>query len=275
MRSLICYAAGGLGNRIFPLASAIEYAKVSNRKLYLYWPRDIRCDGDFKDLYDENISLVDDSFLHNLNDQETRYYIKDPASASNDLSLYGRGFLSSKPSHHREIRQDPSANNIQNLLVCSNHFLNEVPREVSEDRVRKLLIKPHIKDSVEVISKKLELGKHVVGMHLRGTDFPAPGGWEQCIVTASQQGKKVFICSDDRALEQRAKDKFPNDVILREDKQYVHKHNPAISSWRNNVYTSPESLEDSIKDLYLLGETTLGFYNNTSTFGQYAKILSE
>jgi hypothetical protein len=275
MRSLICYTAGGLGNRIFPLASSIEYAKGTGRKLYLYWPRDIRCDVNFSDLFDEDITVVDDTFLNNLKDEETSYYIRHQASADNDLLIYGRRFLSSKPSPYRKIRHDSSADTTKNLLVCNNHFLSEVPLEISKNRVRKLLVKSHIWDSIKAISKNMGLDKEVQGVHLRGTDFPTSDGWEQCILLASQEDKKVFVCSDDPALEQRAKAQFPDHVLLRENKHYVSKNNPANPSWSNNVYSSPESLADSIKDLYLLGKTTLVYYNNASTFGEYAKILSE
>lgn len=275
MNTVICYATGGLGNRIFPLASAIEYSKISNRKLLLYWPKDIRCDAEFTDLYDEEITLVDDTFLSNLNDDETRYYIKHQASADNDLHLYGRGFLVSKRSTCPEIGQDPGYSSVKNLLFCSNTFLNEVPIEACKERVRQLKIKAYIRESIDTLAKELCLDRSVLGMHLRGTDFPSPIGWFDWLNAKVTEDRKIFLCSDDQGLEHQAVTSFPNNVIIREGKKSVIKNDPSNPSWQNNVYTSKESLVDSIKDLYLLGKTEVAYYNNESTFGAYARILSE
>ena len=276
MNKLICYATGGLGNRIFPLASAIEYAKSSNRKLYLYWPRDIRCDAAFTDLYDEEITLVDDAFLYNLKDDETRYYIRHQNSADNDLNLYKRGFLTSKQSTSPEIGQDPEAPTVKNLVFSSNTFLNEVPLDTCKERVRQLKIKAHIRESIDTLANQLGLDKTVLGMHLRGTDFPPPVGWLEWLGDKiAVEDSKIFVCSDDLGLERQAYYSFPNNIIIMEGKNYVTMKDPSKSSWQNNVYTSKDSLVDSLKDLYLLGKTKLSYYNNVSTFGAYAKILSE
>ena len=40
MKNLILYVTGGLSNRIIPMASCIEYAKITNRKMFVYWPVD-------------------------------------------------------------------------------------------------------------------------------------------------------------------------------------------------------------------------------------------
>lgn len=275
MNTLICYATGGLGNRIFPLASALEYAKASNRKLYLYWPKDRSCNAEFADLYSEDIAVVDDSFLHRLKDCDTRYYIRHKASADNDLNIYGRGFLASKQSTAPEIRQDSTSSSVKNLVVCSNTFLNEVPLENSKKRVKGLRIKSHIRESIDVTASELGLDKSVVGMHIRGTDFPPPSGWKDWLSAKVHEGNKVFVCSDESTIEDQAYTLFPDNVIILKGKKHVTKSNPSNPSWRNNVYTSKESLEDSIRDLYLLGKTNVAYYNSASTFGAYAKLLSE
>jgi len=276
MNKLICYATGGLGNRIFPLASAIEYAKSSNRKLYLYWPKDIRMNAEFTDLYDEEITIVDDAFLNNLKDDETRYYIRHQDSADNDLNLYKRGFLTSKQSTSPEIGQDPEAPTVKNLVFSSNTFLNEVPLDTCKERVRQLKIKAHIRESIDTLANQLGLDKTVLGMHLRGTDFPPPVGWLEWLGDKiAVEDSKIFVCSDDLGLELRAFSAFLGRVIFREGKKYVSRLDTSNPAWQNNVYASKDSLVDSLKDLYLLGKTKLSYYNNVSTFGAYAKILSE
>lgn len=273
MRSIICYATGGLGNRVFPLASCMEYAKATNRKLYLHWPRDRRCDGDFGSLFAEDIEVVDTEFLYSLNNTETRYYIRFQASADNDLNIYGRPFLSSKPSPIRKIGQDPNAHTTPNLLVCDNTFLSEVPIEKSQECARNLKIRPEIWDFIQEESQQLNLSKSIVGMHLRGTDFPTPHGWIGWLKEQVETyNRKVFVCSDDRGMEQQAKNSYPDHVIIRDNKVFVEKEDPS-RGWANNVYTSTESLVDSIKDLYLLSKTNLLYFNKASTFAQYAKIL--
>jgi hypothetical protein len=273
MKKLICYAAGGLANRVLPLASAIEYARESDRELLLFWPRDFRCDANFHNLYDEKIKTVDESFMNTVS---AKYYVKDPTTISNDVRLYGRTFLQGKPTEYREPQHDPNVAKFDTVVVCSNTFLDEVSISLSKQSLKRLEIKKRLKYSVESLSSSLGLNKDVLGMHVRGTDFGPPKNWQSDLANIVKgASKKIFICSDEKSVERSAKAMLPNNVIIRPGKKSVSMLNANLHSWQNNVYTSLESLEDAIIDIYLLAKTNMVSYNTNSSFARYAKILSE
>ena len=121
MKSIICYATGGLANRVFPLASIKRYAELTNRKFLLYWPLDFRCEANFSSLYSNKIDVIDESYLHSLSFNTTKVFSSFMDTAYNDLNIYGRSFLSYK----NIVIGEPDLNETADTIICcSNTFLN-------------------------------------------------------------------------------------------------------------------------------------------------------
>jgi len=271
MKKFICYLTGGLGNRIIPLGSMKEYARMTGRKLFLYWPLDFRCGGRFSSLYSEDIPEVDEDFLFNLPKESTRVFCRFPDGASNDLNIYGRKFLNSWGT----IGGEPSLDdNTENIVCCTNTFLSCIPREQSIETLKGLQIKESILEKAEKIASTLKLDKSFLGIHMRGTDFNTnPNNYLAALNSVEEDLKeKVFVCSDDATFEQHIIDNYPH-AVRRKDKVFMTKKTSG-EAWTHNTNTTEESLLDALVDVILLSKTRLLIYNKASTFAEYANLLS-
>ena len=276
MKKLICYATGGLGNRIFPIASFIEFAKKSNRELYVYWPLDFRCGGHFSDLYSDKLTFVDNDFLNSLPKQDTQVFCRFEDSVSNDYNVYKRRFLWDAKDIGIVIGEPSLENETENIVCCTNTFLSAISQEDNEAAVKKLQIKEDIVKDADGIASTLGLSKNILGVHLRGTDYNlTPQAYAEMLRSElpSYSFDNIFICSDDEELEVFIESVYPK-AIRRKEKIYITRNDIDLYFWTHNTNTSAESLRDALIDILLLSKTNFQVYNKTSTFGQYAKVLS-
>ena len=269
MKKLIIYCTGGLGNRMFPVSSGLVLAEQSQRELCLYWPKDRICSMGFEELYDNNIRVVDEDFLNNLDDTQTECHAKYHASVVNDHSIYGRNFLNNKLSQGGVMVGSivDVFSDVENILVCDNNFLNGTDR----NRVKDFNFKSNFIDKSNKISHELGINTSIMGVHARGTDFTPDINFYQTSINNllnDNPKQKIFVCSDDRNLESGLFTMFPNNLIFRSKENYTIRVSDGID-------IDSSTLEDSIIDLLLLSKTNFKIYNPLSTFGLYAKLLSE
>ena len=269
MKKLIIYCTGGLGNRMFPVTSGLVLAEQSQRELCLYWPKDRICSMGFGELYDNNIRVVDEDFLNNLDDAQTEYHAKYQASVVNDHTIYGRNFLNNKLSQG-SVRVGSiidTFSDVENLLISDNNFM-----DIShQSRVKDFNFKSTFVDKADRISQELGVNTSIMGVHARGTDFTPDINFYQTSINNllnENPKQKIFVCSDDRVLENGLFTMFPNNLIFRSKENYTIR----VS---NGIDIDSSTLEDSIIDLLLLSKTNFRIYNPLSTFGLYAKLLSE
>ena len=69
---------------------------------------------------------------------------------------------------------------------------------------------------------------------------------------------------------------FPNNVLFRKKENYITKEDENVS-WlnHNNFYITKDHAQEAVEDMFLLAETTVGIYDNRSTFAELAIILSK
>jgi hypothetical protein len=278
MNKLICYVTGGLGNRILPIASFMEFAKKTNRELYIYWPLDFRCKGSFSDYYSDKLTFVDDNFLWSLPVENTQVLCLFPDGVSNDYLIYDRTFLWKSREAGNLIYGEPTLDNkVENVVCCTNTFLSAISQEDNEAALKNLQIKEDIIKDADDIAATLGLSKNILGIHLRGTDYNlSPQHYAEMIGSElpSYSFNNIFICSDDEDYEVWIENLYPM-AIRRKGKIYITKENDAfIGGWLHNTDTSAESLRDALIDIILLSKTNFKIYNITSTFAQYAEVLS-
>jgi len=277
MRRLICYVTGGLGNRVLPLASFIEFAKRSDRELFVYWPLDFRCGAHFSELYSDELLFVDDSFLAALPVINTQIFCRFDDGVTNDYTIYNRNYLWNARAGGRLVIGEPTVDNeVENLVCCTNTFLSCIPEKDCEEAVRKLQIKRDIIEDANKIALSLGLNKNILGVHLRGTDYNlSPSHYAQMIHSEMPDYSfdSLFFCSDDSTYEEHMDSLFPNS-LRRKNKVYITKGNEDKGGWTHNTDTTPESLRDALIDIVLLAKTNFKIYNKTSTFAEYARILS-
>lgn len=274
MKKLILYCSGGLCNRLFPLSSAINYAKDLGRELLVYWPLDNSCSVHFNDLFLNNINFVDCKYLNCLQDSNTNYFATNIETVMNELNFYSRPFLSTKLS--KIILTNINRNtNKENLLIAHNYFFNEVGLKENYKTLLNFQVLPKILKKENELADFYKLDKNVIGIHARGAAMGSNFTyWTTSIQKYLNQEKKIYISSDEQELEDTLVNEFPI-IIRRERKEYVSKINPN-EDWNyksNNVFMSPESIVDAIIDALLLARTDLRVFKENSTFSQYIKVL--
>lgn len=279
MKKIILYVTGGLSNRVFPLASSLEFTKITNRELFVYWPIDNRCGAHFKDLYkDNNISFIDDDFLNSLDDSKTKYYSEFEDGVLNDFNVYHRNFLFNKYKAQKLIVGALNFNlDVENICFISNTFLNFVPLEISKNILKNFKVIDECLEKIEYFKNLLNLDEHIVGAHIRGCDFSNSLDYyvnKIQNILSNNKSQKIFICSDDNDFEKSLLIMFPDNIIIRPNKKYVTKKN-VNSDWIHNTDTDIDCMKEAIIDLFLLSKTNFLIYNNGSTFAKYVQILKE
>jgi len=277
LKKIIIYCGGGLSNRIFPVVSGIEFARMTGRELFIYWPVDRICTAKFNELYKDNLNVIEEDFLNNLNDEETEYHSRYIESVDNDFNLYGRSFYKNKlKSGKVKIGEIVKETNSKNICFFSNTFMRIIPNNLNEKNLRALEIVEDCKQSIEYFTKELGLNKNIIGAHVRGTDFDKNVDYyvNKIKSVLEYSNQQVFVSSDDIQYETSLFNIFPDNVIFRKNKKYVKKQNPT-TSWTNNTYmVDVETMKDAIVDLYLLSKTNLKVYDDRSSYSLYARILS-
>lgn len=273
MKKIIIYTSGGLSNRVFSIASGIEFSRITNRELFIYWPIDRAMPANFSDLYKDKLNFIGEDFLNSLNDSVTEYHSKFLDTVENDYNFFGRTFLRNKYQQGRIIIGDiVNESNVENICLASNTFMEIIPIEISKHNLRKLNIVDDCAYIIEEFIKNNKLDKKVIGVHARGTDFDHNVNEYINKMKSSIEfpEQRFLICSDDEFLEKALINVFPN-AIYRKNKNFVNKQfdsNNKIS--RGDINT----IKDGIIDLYLLSKTNFKVYNQRSTFSSYIKILS-
>tara|TARA_R110000824_G_scaffold388936_1_gene584721 strand:- start:3941 stop:4624 length:684 start_codon:yes stop_codon:yes gene_type:complete len=222
---------------------------------------------------------VDEDFLRSLDPEHTEYHARFVASVTNDMNLYGRSFLQDRLNDGRvTLNDEPSlTSEFKNIVYSTNTFLGCIPTPLNKEALRSLVIKKEIKDKADGIAAALGLDGSVIGAHLRGTDFNRPFSFYEDQIRpfiASNKDVRIFISSDDAALEDHIAKTFAPNIIRRNFKRYVNKRNEN-SGWLNNTFMNSESLRDALVDILLLSKTDFKIYNTESSFAIYVQIMNE
>ena len=230
--------------------------------------------GHFKNLF---LNEITEFKINNLNPSETVIY-----------------------SNHDFITHDATLNNNNDLLnlsyLCQVKSLNNLSEIYNEDKkyiiiyhntsflefnsiskqLKSLKVTDYIKNKIDDFVDKYKIDKTVIGVHARGTDFTNESlsnyiGIIQNIILNNSE-RKILFCSDNVEWEMNIKNQFPENVIIRQKKDYVKKFNDSLG-WVNNVYTSEESTIEGLVDIYLLSKTNFSHYNSESTFAKLSLYL--
>jgi hypothetical protein len=280
MNKLICYTGGGLCNRILPLISFIELSRIENRQLLLYWPTDRICESKFNDFFDNDIQIADLDFLNSLKNEDTQFYCKRYDAVINEVKLYNRKFLSEKMKQNVLMigEQDDFLikNNYKNILACSPIFLNCIRLKENLNISDYLSIKKDIVNDAYNVINELNINKTIIGAHLRGSDFNKSFSYYENQILDSLRDNpnaKILISSSEQELENYIKKKFPYNIIIRNNKQFVKKYNSNLP-WMNNLHINSDQIRDAIIDAIILSKTNFRIYDANSTFVKFVQILS-
>lgn len=274
MGYIINYSSGGLGNRLIPLSCVMELCEKLHRKTGIIWPKTIRCMGKFENLFSNQIAEFE---INSLDHSETviytnREYIIHDASLNNNNDLLNL-------SHLCQVKELGRLNEIYNenkkyIIIYHNTSFLELS-SISK-QLKSLQVTEYIRNKIEDFVETCKIDKDVIGIHARGTDFISEdlSKYTRTIknILLNNSDSKILFCSDNVEWESNIKNQFPENIIIRQKKDYVKKFNNNIG-WINNVYTSEESTIEGLIDIYLLSKTNFLYYNPESTFAKLSIYL--
>jgi hypothetical protein len=261
LHSIVLHSDGGLGNRLRPLLSLLDIcANNKNIELKCICNQNQWCNADisklFRNIEPISIENVDDKsllFLHHCDNHST-------------LSQYS--FLD-------KFKQTDKIRLSDNMVVSTPFWVTEnrqhIPQRFSE------IIRTDIRGRCCELKNDFQLGKHVIGCHLRGTDLMDHGRIHQIInLILSETDKSFFVCSDMEEYETL----FSNagHVKTLKKSSYVKKQNDQLGHWENNILRDENSVVDGLIDMCLLSfcDTSNPNYHSFvgSTFLDVAQSIS-
>lgn len=274
-KRLINYASGGLGNILLPLSSCIALAKETNRKPVICWEPTFRCMATFKDIFDDEIEVINKEQLLLYNDVKV---YGDYFDINYDGDLYHDYSLRSVVTKFMTLPVSllKKDDNQENVIIYHNNIIPSVGTNSSIDVLKNLKIKQEILEKVEEFSLKNFQGLEVYGAHARGTDFNNPidfylNGIRELI--NKNKDCKIFLCSDSPEWEKQILDLYPDNIILRNKEHFVTRLSDRNPGWSNNALTSKEAVIEGLIDMLLLTKTNFSVYNSNSSFAQVVKHL--
>ncbi len=264
----------GLGNRIIPLVSGLRLAKMSNRRLAIYWPSHTgRSNLDFQgehskftDLFimPENVEITTEKEINEHRDRcdwydfsfmNTTPRIVDVNSSKDIAIIYAISAFVSKQDDKNVLLKFKldrpglfQRDSVFNSLCEACHFLEPIPR---------------LKQEIESCSKKFT--EKMIGIHLRRTD----GGFKDSNWTETD--KALFK----RALEWK---KEGYTIFLATDSaehQKLYGNSVIVSENVNKFTNTKENTESAVVDMYLLSKCQVIIGTMMSTFGLTAMMLSK
>ena len=201
------------------------------------------------------------------------------AAAQHESSLNGLNNLLSISRKYtpKNIGQfNPNNLTHKNTIVFYNNFIGNVSTETIIENFNKLEPKKEITERINNVINELGIDKSVIGIHGRATDFVNEkiDKYYQIVDTELKTNKnqKFLFCSDDPEWEKSMKNRYPNNVLIREVKDSVYKANND-RPYNNNVMTPLEAVIDGYVDIVLLSKTNFKYFNGLSTFGSLVNIL--
>lgn len=278
---IINYCSGGLGNRLKPLSSCYVISKITGRPLGTIWNPTKRCGCKFDDLFENDIKNV--SFEELINSNSVTIYSYNEW-VEHDYKINGNDQLKKLVEKFGVHPVSNSANIIKDdkkyIIVYSNSYLGGYPESECKEFFDKLVPISKLREEISNKIEKLKLDKSVIGVHARGTDFEPGGVTVETYVTTTKnlynedRTRKIFVCSDSKAYEEKLLSCFPKNVILNHKNNYVYKVNDQ-TDWTNNVQTPVESVQEALVDMYLLSKTDFKVFHKDSTFAHTVLMLSK
>lgn len=263
--SLVCYCVGGLGNRLRPLASCYEYANQNNIKLLVHWDdQDLRCQCHIKDLFDIDIELISEEQLATMKDVTI---FANSTGIDLDRRINNRTAIPQLEQKYGLSGSTLKKYTTQNAILYSCFFQGV---QGEKDFIRNLRPTQSIQAIIDSEIERLKIDKDTIGVHARGSDF-FPDQTNYIAQIKKLNTKRIFLCSDEEAMEATVRSKLDIDVVTR-NKVFVSKKD-ANKSWAQNTLVTKEAAIDSVVDMYLLSKTNLVIYDRRSTFAELARLL--
>ncbi len=299
---LIVKGKAGMGNRILSALDGILYSQITHRKLIIDWS-DYTYSNDRSNTFPDFFTIPG---MSNLEDALDAYDIKSvyptiwknhlTKSVSEMIDMYETSKIQHKYFSSKYTIDIKRTNYQEDFLVkwsfsgeiykLRRHFKGEFSnlRFLTDEKILKKLIRENLalnKDIQKQVNlfKEKYFTKHIIGLHVRYTDRKTdlnkyPKRIEKIIKQENKQGKSIiFLATDNKKVESYFWDKYGKNNVITTTKWY-----PQDSKSLHQNSECPDRLENGIQalvDIYLLSSCDYLIYDENSTFGFVAKLISD
>lgn len=255
VRNLLATCSSGLCNRLLLLAGAMRAAKLTQRKVLLYWPANTEAGCAFSDLFENDIRTFAEGDLNYLLNTAVTVQLY------NAWRMRGPQFPDLAPDG------DPQAE----IVLVKGWYYPKFSHEEYNGRffesVREQLLSLRPRRALIERAERFGLPERCLGVHLRrGEAFPefhlSRDEHFEAIMSALLRefpDLKFFLSTDDPATEEKFRGRFGERVL----------HLPKTGGGRR----TREGMEEAMVDLLLLSRTRAIIGNNFSTFSHAASAL--
>jgi len=307
-KSIWTMAGGGMGNRVLGTLTAYHFSRRFNTPLNLTWGfegvSNEGCLASWTDLFKEptgRIQFYDDI---NLTQSNPPIYI-----VHHNYEIFNK-FGADRVFNHRSMSELQVYNLIESItedckILITDNDINRkfVSDETKVDFFRNVISpKREIEENVEKFCNENQITPNsTIGCHFRCTDVRpwTPQGITSYVGAILQRkpNKKIFVCSDEKEVEDCIIQKFPQQTIRKPKTQYVEKHNEnygwidhskmvrAGATYEEmhkvfptgaNVRRTKQSVVEALEDCLILSRTTStpgagSFYHLAQHYAAFGK----
>lgn len=278
-KTVICYCAGGLGNRLMPLASCWALAQTTGRRLRVLWREDdMRCQVGFAQLFSNTVDIISDDEMAvlthcriyaDMKDVYKNFYLTRKDTLIKLIESWGIHDRSQLATDLAVEQED------QHVIIYHNSFLPQVDESLCHQFLRWLRPQTDLLEKINNLRRQLGINHTVMGVHARGTDFHVSvQQYAEKIRTVldNQPRQRFLVCSDEPEYEQRLYRLFPEHVLIRAKEDHVRRADQR-QTWINNTLTSKAAVQEAIVDIYLLACTNFKIFHAGSSFARLINIL--
>jgi hypothetical protein len=254
----------GLGNRIRIMATSIKLAREGNKKLRIYWNRNLELNAPFDKLFEYplNISVKPIPVKFKIWIVMRRFSSKLFGFENWYLSLFKFDFIfldrMVTDVLHNRVNLQKEVNKAKKILICSCEEVNYC--DLPDYR----LFKPVVAIQKEIDSQVLQFKPSTIGIHIRATDHITSIKNSPFYLFENKMREELrinpevtfFVATDNEDYQNRLLQKFGSEKIL------FHK-----KVFRRDV---TEGITDAVVDLFCLSKTSKIYGSYYSSFSYVA-----
>jgi hypothetical protein len=256
---VISASFGGLSNRVNSLTSSIRISERTKRNLLLCWPKDLVCNCNFSDLFENKIKEISKEQLRGIIKNNLVQVLKKSENVKSK-----RKFVIVNDGCYDDFSKEE-------LLFKFEKIEKRTQKEIYE-ALKKLKIKPNIQNIVNKFFKK-NFKNEVIGLHIRRGDYKLLthniGGISSNEKFIEEIKKEIainpkikfFIATEDKETEEKFKKIFGKRIV-----SYPKK---------TNVKEEEGAIKEALVDILLLSKCKEIFGSFRSTFTELAWFLGE
>lgn len=266
---IILIPTSGLANRLRITAVAIRVAKVSGKKLFIYWDKNSGLQAEFDHLFESfpNITVQKIPLKFKVWIKMNRFSSRLIGFDKWYLGLFKFDFifLDSMASQvwHNKLNLQNEVDKAKDVLICSGQEINYFDLQDYKLFVPKYALQKRI----ESISEKFT--EYTIGVHIRGKDNEASKKISPFSLFVTKMEDEInlnpkvtfFLATDEEKYQESLLKKFGQHKIIFHEKVFARNVNAGI--------------KDAVIDLFCLSKTSKIYGSYFSSFSDVAGRIGQ